>query len=775
MVSATALSGVSTAYADSSLRFWVSPTGATNVDYSSIVKTYGTVDGAAGADILGISNTNYDFASADASTWSSAQYNAYNYNEVTSSTGAGLGIWGTDVNESPNLFYKNLLYNGAIKNSSGSYVKSNQAATTWVSTPMPINNWNDTGWGDSMNVESSDTDGASTINGLEYAPEIIYGASKQTNSFNASNTQTNIYKKAQKTGYNPTYVSADATNAWTQIYSLLKLAAATEKLKKEAAEQGKTLTTRYDNNNAMTGALSFEKSIRGNMLYVASQIDTGKVKKKKVAYMYSLSNGSAVFLAPESAGLGVGHDTGDGTVYDEVDDYGNYTGNQTSDYAQENNGGLSVYASNNATVNYDYLGVLPYITQTFTGGSSGSTMQKIGGIWKKTPTYSVSGTNRYEQPLSDVDVIIYNTDTSKNLSEELVTAWAKTYGFDDENGAVIAGSDYGNSTNQGFDTEDATENGMAPLCYNQRDYSVDKLSRMAWCFSQVYPELYDGNRNATYGYWVDKVYHVKTSYVSEVVAYMTNQSGTITYDDSVAAKLEERYQEGLEWWQEVGYKRGAYTSYYKGSTRASYFSGDKSAEVPRNTIGIFQPSDEWLANQYSGSTKIEDAAVTVSQASVTYTGKAIEPAVAVKTSTGTLLTQGTDYTVSYSNNTKPGTATVTIAGIGNYSGSKTVSFVIAKASNGLKVKASSKKLKAKKLKKKAQAVGVIAVSGAAGAVTYKKTSGASALKINAKTGKVTVKKKAKKGTYKAKVTVKAAGDATHMSASQTVSVVIKVK
>lgn len=71
--------------------------------------------------------------------------------------------------------------------------------------------------------------------------------------------------------------------------------------------------------------------------------------------------------------------------------------------------------------------------------------------------------------------------------------------------------------------------------------------------------------------------------------------------------------------------------------------------------------------------------ITISEiASVGYIGKAQEPSVTVKDK-GTKLVEGTDYTVSYSNNTNVGTATATITGIGKYSGSNTVEFSIEKA------------------------------------------------------------------------------------------------
>lgn len=60
----------------------------------------------------------------------------------------------------------------------------------------------------------------------------------------------------------------------------------------------------------------------------------------------------------------------------------------------------------------------------------------------------------------------------------------------------------------------------------------------------------------------------------------------------------------------------------------------------------------------------------------TYTGSAITPAVTVKDGTAALV-KDTDYTVEYKNNTNAGTATVTVTGKGNYSGTKEVTFKIS--------------------------------------------------------------------------------------------------
>ena len=72
---------------------------------------------------------------------------------------------------------------------------------------------------------------------------------------------------------------------------------------------------------------------------------------------------------------------------------------------------------------------------------------------------------------------------------------------------------------------------------------------------------------------------------------------------------------------------------------------------------------------------ISKASVTLSTSTYAYNGKAKKPGVTVKLN-GKTLKNGTDYTVSYSNNTKVGTATVKITGKGNYTGSVSKTYSI---------------------------------------------------------------------------------------------------
>ena len=91
-----------------------------------------------------------------------------------------------------------------------------------------------------------------------------------------------------------------------------------------------------------------------------------------------------------------------------------------------------------------------------------------------------------------------------------------------------------------------------------------------------------------------------------------------------------------------------------------------------NYTGEAKASFEIVAASISGAT-------VSAIASQTYTGKAITPKPTV-TLGGKTLTSGTDYTLSYKNNTNAGTATVTATGKGNYTGTKSATFKIVKSS-----------------------------------------------------------------------------------------------
>ena len=135
--------------------------------------------------------------------------------------------------------------------------------------------------------------------------------------------------------------------------------------------------------------------------------------------------------------------------------------------------------------------------------------------------------------------------------------------------------------------------------------------------------------------------------------------------------------------------------------------------------------------------------VTLSQTSYTYDGKAKEPAVTV--TKGTEKLRGTDFTVKYENNIKPGTAKAIVTGAGVYTGTVTKEFTIKEAKKK-NIGLTCKKVFTKKYGDKAFSLQAKAVKGAK--ITYK-TSDKKVAVVDKK-GKVTIK-----GTGIATITVKA--------------------
>lgn len=132
------------------------------------------------------------------------------------------------------------------------------------------------------------------------------------------------------------------------------------------------------------------------------------------------------------------------------------------------------------------------------------------------------------------------------------------------------------------------------------------------------------------------------------------------------------------------------------------------------------------------------AAVTFAKRTFNYTGKALRPSPTV-TLGGTTLQEGTDYTLSYSSNVRPGTARVTVTGCGSYAGSAQGTFTIAfSGPKGTKVK------NVKRVKKRAKVTWKAQTSLTTG---YQIQYSTKASLKNAKTKKVS-------GAKKTSVTVK---------------------
>lgn len=117
----------------------------------------------------------------------------------------------------------------------------------------------------------------------------------------------------------------------------------------------------------------------------------------------------------------------------------------------------------------------------------------------------------------------------------------------------------------------------------------------------------------------------------------------------------------------------------------SYVLNGEEVEEPVNA-GTYTVVIKGIGN-YKGTVNAENLTYTIEQKEITAdmvtvdttekesTGEAIKTIVTVKDG-NKVLVEGTDYTVEYTNNVAPGTATVTVKGIGNYKGLVEKTFTI---------------------------------------------------------------------------------------------------
>ena len=109
-------------------------------------------------------------------------------------------------------------------------------------------------------------------------------------------------------------------------------------------------------------------------------------------------------------------------------------------------------------------------------------------------------------------------------------------------------------------------------------------------------------------------------------------------------------------------------------------------------------SDSSSESSSSSAISLSSSSVSLSSTSFVYAGKAVKPSVTVKAG-GAKLSQGSDYTLSYSGNKAIGTGKVTVTGCGGYKGSVTKSFSIMPAKAKVKKASAGKKKVSVKLAK----------------------------------------------------------------------------
>ena len=214
------------------------------------------------------------------------------------------------------------------------------------------------------------------------------------------------------------------------------------------------------------------------------------------------------------------------------------------------------------------------------------------------------------------------------------------------------------------------------------DYYLDWATAESFCVSKgghlasvtsstenqtIYSLLQKGTRKAYYigGY----------DYGKEGTFVFTDGS-TMTYKNWKTGEPNNDNSENyMNMYQENGYWNDTRGYSYEGEDRCGFV-----LELDLNSITKQQVYDRFGIDLFT-----DISSVTISSiADRSYTGSAIEPEITVTSGTKTLV-KGTDYTVSYSNNTNIGTATVTVTGIGDYKGTKTATFQIVADTSDLTI------------------------------------------------------------------------------------------
>ncbi len=310
-----------------------------------------------------------------------------------------------------------------------------------------------------------------------------------------------------------------------------------------------------------------------------------------------------------------------------------------------------------------------------------------------TATLTVTGTGEYsgtltaEYTINDTPVLtVYDADISKGYVDEWTTQTVKEYKYDElktlaeENSDTLA-TFYG--TNVQATDEYITFDQIAAEAYdseenpwsNPSESDLTKVSAnivgtdgFTWSAAQTKEAL-----TTTYGYWYgDAVY----------------QDGSIVVPDTGS-------KEGTAVSPSIGLEYvGVALSDYDDANAAAAAAKEAAEPTLRGYIGSSINSETGVVSAPRGNMMVSNicslyvytevsefdlanADVEGIDASYDCTGAAITPAITVKDAAGVDLIEGQDYEVTYSNNVAPGTATVTVSGLGEYAGtSQIVEFTI---------------------------------------------------------------------------------------------------
>lgn len=359
-------------------------------------------------------------------------------------------------------------------------------------------------------------------------------------------------------------------------------------------------------------------------------------------------------------------------------------------------------------------------------GSSNSYTYKEFTISKANTTVSMNATSISRYPGNTYQLT--PTPTKLNSNDTF------TYSYSSSNTSAVTVSSSGLLTFKSAGTATITVTAKSAN-YNDTIVKVTATTKTPYTLASISlgttSYTYDGNAKTpsvtvidnegdswgTYAYSVTYSNNVNAGTATVTVTGKTDQglTGTksttftinkatqsATRNDSYASTSDIKLAPGMtyqfSWSGNMG--SPSYTS--SDTSIATVSSTGKVTAVKAGTVNIitkFAETSNYNARTYTdpfiivSKTSISSIAAsgTMSATSFIYDGSAKKPTITLKNGS-TILVQGTDYTVSYSNNTNAGTATMTITGINLYSGTATRTFTINRADQVLNASMSSNAL-----------------------------------------------------------------------------------
>ena len=169
--------------------------------------------------------------------------------------------------------------------------------------------------------------------------------------------------------------------------------------------------------------------------------------------------------------------------------------------------------------------------------------------------------------------------------------------------------------------------------------------------------------------WMDATFEKEHNYVATVKTAATcTESGVMEYKCACGDKYTEEIPALGHDYKDTVVAPTATSDGYTLHTCTRCKKSYMDSKVPKITA----PTDQ--------SKSVESCTATLAKTKCVYKGKGVAPKLTLKDGSKTLV-KGTDYKLSYKNYVKPGKATITITGIGSYTGKRTLNYYIVPKQN----------------------------------------------------------------------------------------------